>query len=172
MLEGHDGCKFKSVIDPDSSVEFRLFLLLQVIKVNILHLANLALPSSEYGYGIEVGMKNIPKPVVNSHHLPSGIGVHFLGLLGAFPTLGVINHWMSHCVLRSSPLKHITIVPHIAIVKLYNVQRGVRAATRRDGVPYLLKPLLCLNILLMCIFIIGRRCCCTAASAPPLASSG
>jgi len=54
MLERHDGCKLKFVTDPDSSVEFRLFLLLQVIKVNILHLANLALPSSEYGCGIEV----------------------------------------------------------------------------------------------------------------------
>jgi hypothetical protein len=172
MLEGHDGCKLKYVTDPDSSVEFRLFLLLQVIKVNILHLANLALPSSEYGCGIEVEMKNILKPVVNSHHLPSGIGIHFLGLLGAFQPLGVINHWMSHCDLRSSQLKHIMTIPHIAIVKLYNVQRGVREATRRDGVPYLLKPLLYLNILLMCIFIIGRRCCCTAASAPPLALSG
>jgi hypothetical protein len=118
MLEGHDGCKLKSVTDPDSSVEFRLFLLLQVIKVNILHLANIALPSSEYGCGIEVGMKNISKHVVNSHHLPSGIGIHFPGLLGAFPTLGVINHWMSHCVLRSSQLKHIMIVPRIAVVKL------------------------------------------------------
>jgi hypothetical protein len=57
MLEGHDGCKLKSITDPDSSVEFRLFLLLQVIKVNILHLANLTLHSSEYGCGIEVVIK-------------------------------------------------------------------------------------------------------------------
>jgi hypothetical protein len=28
---------------------------------------------------------------------------------------------MSHCVLRSSQLKHITTVPHIAVVKLCNV---------------------------------------------------
>jgi hypothetical protein len=117
-------------------------------------------------------MKNIPKHVVNSHHLSSGIGIYFPGLLSAFLTLKVINHWMSHYVLRSSQLKHITTVPHIAIVKLCNVQSGVRAATRRDGVPYLLKPLLCFNILLMCIFIIGRRCCYTAASAPPPASLG
>jgi hypothetical protein len=60
---------------------------------------------------------------------------------------------MSHCVVRSSQLKHITILPHIAVIKLYNVQRGVRVATRRNGVPYLLKPLLYLNILLMCISI-------------------
>jgi hypothetical protein len=153
MLERHDGCKLKSVTDPDNNVEFRLFLLLQVIKVNILHLANLDLPSSEYGCGIKVGMKNIPKHVVNSHHLPSGIGIHFPGLLGAFPTLRVINHWMSHCVLGSSQLKHITTVPHIAVVKLCNVKRGVKEVTKRNGVPYLLKPLLCLNILLLCIFI-------------------
>jgi hypothetical protein len=113
-------------------------------------------------------MKNIPKPIVNSHHLSSGIGIHFPCLLSAFPTLGVINYWMSHCVVRSSQLKHITIIPDIAIVKLCNVQRGVRAATRRNGVPYLLKPLLCLNILLMCISIVGRMCCYTTASAPPL----
>jgi hypothetical protein len=69
ILEPHDVGELKVVTDPDDLVKLRLLLVLQLILVNILHLPYLGLPHTKNSSGIEVGMKLIPKPIVDVQSL-------------------------------------------------------------------------------------------------------
>jgi hypothetical protein len=42
---------------------------------------------------------------------------------------------MCNCVIWSTEGELIIVVPHVAVIKLNEVQRGVRAVTRLNGVP-------------------------------------
>jgi hypothetical protein len=66
VLESHDVGELKAVTDLDHLVKLRFLLVLYLIPVNILHLPYLDLSRTKNGSGIKVGMKLIPKPVVNA----------------------------------------------------------------------------------------------------------
>ena len=69
VSEGHQVRKPKVITILGYLVKLRVMLRLHLLLVNILHLADLGLLGVEEHGGIEVGMKLIPKPVVNSQIL-------------------------------------------------------------------------------------------------------
>ena len=66
ILETHDIGELKAVTDLDHLVKLRLRLFLYLIPVNILHLPYLGLPRTNDSSGIQVGMKLIPRPIVDA----------------------------------------------------------------------------------------------------------
>jgi hypothetical protein len=118
-------------------------------------------------------MKDIPESVINPHVLWISIEVHFSCLFSPLLALRIVHQRMSHSIIRSFESEFIIAALHIAVIKLNNVQRGALAASRRNGVPFPLKPFLILNVLLSCYSIKGSsRCSTTAARGPPPTSKG
>jgi hypothetical protein len=60
---------------------------LHLIKVNVLHLPTLGLPSGKNGSGTEVGMEHIPKPIINAYVLRHLIKIDLSCLFSPLPTL-------------------------------------------------------------------------------------
>ena len=111
ILETHDIGELKAVTDLDHLVKLRLLLFLYLIPINILHLPYLGLPRTKDSSGIEVGMKLIPKPIVDAQILAHCIGIYLSRLFDQLPTLGIVDDWMltrviwySHKHLPSSSL--------------------------------------------------------------------
>jgi Asp-tRNA(Asn)/Glu-tRNA(Gln) amidotransferase A subunit family amidase len=91
ILETHYIRELKAGTDLDHLVKLRLLLFLYLIPVNILHLPYLGLPHTKDGSDIEVGMKLIPKPVVDAQILAHCIGIYLSRLFDQLPTLGIVN---------------------------------------------------------------------------------
>ena len=95
ILETHDIGELKAVTDLDHLV-------------NILHLSYLGLPRTKDSSGIEVGMKLIPKHVVDAQILAHYIGIYLFRLFDQLPTLGIVDDWMLTRVIWYSH-KHLPI---------------------------------------------------------------
>jgi hypothetical protein len=93
-------------------------------------------------------MKDIPKPVVNDQKLVSSIKINLSSFTCPFSTLSIVNNGVSDDVLWRFEDELITVVPHIAIIKLRKVVWSVRPL--KNGMPDPLISLLLGNILLMC----------------------
>jgi hypothetical protein len=127
-------------------IEITLLLLLNLIPINILHLHNLALLSTQDGSSIDVGLELIPKPIVNPQILPHNIGIFTSRLLDCLPTLGIISDWMWSAI-NGRNHGHLThIIFHVADVKLSEMLRSVRNLI--SGVSLQLLTLLILDILI------------------------
>jgi hypothetical protein len=126
----------------------KLIPFFQLIEVNELHLTYLAPWLGQDGNGIEVGMKDIPKPIVNAQKLVSSIRINLSSFTCPFPTLSIVNSRVSNAVLWSFEDELIIIVPHIAVIKLRKVVGSV--GPLKNGMPDPLISFLLGNILLMC----------------------
>ena len=118
MPETHDICHLKAVTGLDGCSKPMIIPALQVTKINVLHLADLALWLRQDGYGIKIRLESIPKSIINATRSIRGVGINLFSFTCLLPTHGIIKNCMIVTVLGRIEVEPISVFSHVAAIKL------------------------------------------------------
>ena len=116
----------------DHFVELRIILFFDLFLVNILYLRYFLLPRVKDHRGIEVGMKFIPKSIVNHQVLWLLIWVVLTCFFHQLLLSHVIDHGMSMCISWTSHDYLLWIISDVASIKLLKVRWSIWKSTGRN----------------------------------------
>jgi len=114
----HDICHLKAVTGLDGCSKPMIIPSLQVTKINVLHLADLALWLRQDGCGIKIRLESILKSIINATGPVRGVRINLSSFTCLLPTHGIIKNLMIVTILGRIEVEPISVLSHIAAIKL------------------------------------------------------